>query len=121
MNKLSVFALGLLMSVLACNYRHEEKQVVRFNKSFDLRTEDVAYIIVRNNEVEFEIRDKQTLDSLTKRIQNARLEYIKFGAKSTFTIFDSSNTQILRASYKGNRFKVEGVVFRCNEELFDLE
>jgi hypothetical protein len=103
-------------SILSC-VNQNEKATMENKIVFQLNVDSISHIKVLKEEQEFEIRSRNEIDLWIKAINNSQVDYIKFGSKNKFCIYDLANNIVLEGFFRGNKFKVKGVAYKCDNNL----
>lgn len=114
--KLYYFTLFFLVG---CGIPNEKKNTLQENiPKIYISIDRVSCILINKSELIYYINNKDSLQQFLNEINNSNVEYIVFGSADYFEIYDLEKQIILKAPFRKNKFKVNGVTYRTNNNLF---
>ena len=112
------FLLVTIFLFISCeNINKKEKKIDKTPFS-SLKINNIGYIAVIEGGKKYEIKNKNEIRKVLSKLQNAYIEYIKFGSKNHFIIYNIKGEELIEASYKDNKYKIRGVVYHSKNNIF---
>ncbi len=85
----------------------------------NIHIDSIGYIEVKKPDKSYRIQSKDSVENIVNKLNSSRIEYIKFGSPNTFTLYDSNSKVILKAFFRDTYFKINGVVYKAESNLFN--
>lgn len=105
----------LFVLLYGCQNNNTNLKQVSQNPNIDFRS--VAYIELIKADKKNVITDTLLVKNIILNISNSKIEYIKFGSSQKIIFYDSSNKIIEWGFYRDKLIKINGIVYKLEEEI----
>ena len=109
----------VLLIFIGCCPNDKKDYTTNNNIPFQFNIDTISRIEVVQDDSSYTIKDSIKLKLVINKINRARIDFIKFGSKDYFKIYNSRNRIIFKAYFRNNNFKNNGETYKCNEKIFE--
>lgn len=118
-----IFFLALLVAIFVLilftlnKYLHKTKEI-KYQTEFHFDLDSIKYVKILKDSTQYLIEDSNIIKNIIKVIDSSSIEFIKFGSSNDFELYNKKDLLIFSASFRDNRFKSNGIVFKSKYNIF---
>lgn len=106
----------IFLVLLGCGNINSEKEKIIQEDNFKIKNKISSIKVYKNNDTIF-IDDSLKIKSIINNLSKSKIEYIKFGSSDEMLFYDKNNKEVLKVSFRKDKFKINGITYKCDSTI----